>query len=1140
VPQLSEGWVKRVMKKINLYDQKIKDFHTTDVDTVASMISEAGKGYAGDVALSEDPEYLKNVGIIELYETLFKKAKGFDDGTTAVDQPILFAANRLAGLYMLLGNEAYADAEDPTIGFSTDGGQMGAEASSIFCFENQVDSLLEEELALLRGRGTDGIAPVYNRLMWNFTLGDGEVAYKENYNIRDQKTVDTDNDGYPEVTDGSIDEMDAAKQYPQGHGDAWGHYLTAIKYYYYLLKDTKYTWHPMTEDIVVAGAPVTVDYRDERAFANVAAAKARTGAEIVSLTYRQKYVDNPDGQWQGYKDTDTTARGWGVSEWASRAGQGAFFDWVVGNALLPAQSAYEGIKKIDRTTVVELRDIASQSYVIQAEVDKADAGLNPLGLAKNAVPFDIDPTKVANGETHFEQIYSRAMDAMNNAIMVFNNANQSTNMLRKEQDSLEDFKRTIENTEADYNNRLIEVFGYPYPEDCGPGKTYDSSYAQTGPDLYHYMYADSPEGIGFLNTKTFPINFKDIKIDSTGALNESEKTVLFTVATDDSRMRFVKPSEWTGRRKAPGEVQLAKSDLLQAWDRFVKARAEYANLVDNIEDQAKLFALQIGVNFNEIYILNTTKNQQIDLNSSIMAARESEMLFATMGRIVTITADALAEFFPKELGLSNDVTSTARGALKLEASIMNEMYSGMSNLAQLSELGAQQAKEIVSAESNIKITILKDDFALQQQRVALENQIRSEVLSRLELFTLAEALWQTGQRYLSALAKGQRLLEDQLRFRRQTAAKIQDFRYQDMTFRIFRNDALQKYRAQFDMAAQYVYLAAKAYDYETTLLDQDTKAGQAFLTDIVKQQTIGAIQNGQPLTGSGLADTMKRMSQNFQVLKPQLGFNNPQAETNRFSLRQELFRIRMDSGSNENWRNTLTKYSVPDLWNVPEFRHYCRPFADEGIPEPGIVIPFDTTVTAGLNFFAWPLGGGDAYYSATNFATKVRSVGVWFSNYNSVGLSQTPRIYLVPVGEDILRTPASTPSDIRTWQIVDEKIPAPFPIVPQDLKNNPGWIPSVNTINDEMFQIRQSSDFRAYHDSGYFTESEMAFDTRLIGRSVWNNRWLLIIPGQNLLSDPQEGLDTFIYGPIGANGQRTGNGISDIKLFFQTYAYSGN
>jgi len=32
------------------------------------------------------------------------------------------------------------------------------------------------------------------------------------------------------------------------------------------------------------------------------------------------------------------------------------------------------------------------------------SGLNPLGLAKQSVPFDIDPSLIDQGVTHFEQI----------------------------------------------------------------------------------------------------------------------------------------------------------------------------------------------------------------------------------------------------------------------------------------------------------------------------------------------------------------------------------------------------------------------------------------------------------------------------------------------------------------------------------------------------------------------------------------------------------------------------------------------------------------------------------------------------------------------------------------------------------------
>ena len=48
---------------------------------------------------------------------------------------LLLAATKISDLYMLLANEAYADAQDPTIGFGTDSGQYGSLASSIFAFD---------------------------------------------------------------------------------------------------------------------------------------------------------------------------------------------------------------------------------------------------------------------------------------------------------------------------------------------------------------------------------------------------------------------------------------------------------------------------------------------------------------------------------------------------------------------------------------------------------------------------------------------------------------------------------------------------------------------------------------------------------------------------------------------------------------------------------------------------------------------------------------------------------------------------------------------------------------------------------------------------------------------------------------------
>jgi hypothetical protein len=191
------------------------------------------------------------------------------------------------------------------------------------------------------------------------------------------------------------------------------------------------------------------------------------------------------------------------------------------------------------------------------------------------------------------------------------------------------------------------------------------------------------------------------------------------------------------------------------------------------------------------------------------------------------------------------------------------------------------------------------------------------------------------------------------------------------------------------------------------------------------------------------------------------------------------------------------------------------------------VLRFPTTVTFGLNFFGWPLSGGDSAYDPTQFATKVRSVGTWFSGYDGNGLSVTPRIYLVPTGADVLRSPNGDNFETRLWRVVDQKLPLPFPIQAADLRK-PEFIPSNDSIGGGFAEIRKFSSFRAFHDGGDFEQSQAVTDSRLIGRSVWNTEWLLIIPGGTLLNDGNQGLDAFI------------NSVSDIKLFFQTYAYSGN
>ncbi|QKK02869.1 MAG: hypothetical protein HND55_09570 [Pseudomonadota bacterium] len=1181
--QLGLGWVKRVIDRLNPFEARVQDFHSSPTNTYASMLTQLGERYEGDIPLTSNPEVLNSIGLIEAYTTVMRRAMDLSINAVPpvdfgpVNKAILNVATRIVDFYALLGNESYADAQDPTVGLLTSG-EFASLAPTIHPFQNQLASVLEEELVLLRGRdasqATTSASPVYNRLFWNFTTGDGEVAYALNYDIGDKNN------------DGVIDEFDARIQFPQGHGDAWGHYLTAVKTHYDLLRHPFFTWEPTQEAVPVAGVPVQVDFFDERKFATVAAAKARTGSEIVNLTYRQFYVEDPQAQWQGYKD-DNAERAWGLSEWARRAGQGAYFDWVVGNAILPDEDPDPGnlgIQQVDRSTVRELGEIVASFDAIQQQLDQADRGLNPLGLAKGVVPFDIDPAQVDRwGTTHFEQVYDRAVAALDNAVKVWDFANQLNRMLRFNQDSVDDLAANARASERNYKNRLIEIFGYPYPDDVGPGGLYPTGY--DGPDVYHYLYIDVLElagqdggllegfdvegdvkierfdaqygplpGVNFFDfdeeAKFWEADCDAAPLSDGCALGPTPQATLdVEYVTYDSPafgFTFGKPPEWTGQRRATGSLQNILHDMFMARLDLVRATRQYENLRKDITDLITTIRATFAVRDEQLKIANNERRTLNQINISVQTLNQSAKAVKAAGDLAGGLMEASAECVPSNavVGLASggDLFSVARCGIKTVGISVNSVTNVIGEGLELAANGVAAAAQDVSQLAALETQVLDSRLELFNMKGQFDELLRREPLLRMEMYSRAEAIQQLYRKYLEQLAAGQRLMAELVQFRKTGAAAVQEHRYQDMAFRIFRNDALQKYRGAFDLAARYVYLAATAYDYDTNLLGSDTKAGRRFLTDIVRERSIGQILGGEPVPGSrGLADPMGRMALNFEVLKGQMGFNNPQVETNRFSLRRELFRIEDGPEGDEVWRQVLENARVDNLWALPEFRRFARPPQPESAgPLPALVFRFPTTVSFGLNFFHWPLGPGDSTYDPTRFSTRVRSVGTWFRDYAELPLTETPRMYLFPTGADVLRAPTFDDFSTRDWQVIDQVLPVPFPIGSQELQNA-NWLPLADTLSDAFNEVRRYSQFRAHHFSEPFDPEQIASDSRLIGRSVWNREWMLIIPGGSLLADANEGLETFINGQLLPDSdERDGQGVSDIRIFFTTYSYSGN
>lgn len=1265
--QLAQGWIKRVLDAVNPYEARIRAFDGDNPATKSSMLSQFGARFEGPVALNPDKNVIENVGLIELYETILKRGRDLSIdlsqpvSTPAIANALELASTRISDFYTILGNEAYTDALDPTIGYGSalfndlSGANPGYGnlAPAVFCFQNQMSSMIEEELGLLRGVDDYFARPVYNRLFWNFTKGEGEAAYANNYNVTDINL------------DGFIDEKDAMILFPQGHGDAWGHYLTALRNQYDLLRHENFNWVSRSEFYNLMDIVIKVDFLDERKFAQTAAAKAKAGAEIVNMTYRSKYVEDPKAQWQGYTDSNKD-RGWGVQEWARRAGQGAYFDWVTANALLPAKhpnDTLEGIQKVDRAANSDIAVISANMNAVQATFDQANKGQNPLGLARDALVFDIDPTFLEVGSTaqigtravqallHFDQIYERALKMMEQAVAVWNNANATRNELRQVANSEAEFRNQVYQEDLSYKNQLIKIFGKPYEGTIGPGKLYPAGY--DGPDLLTYMYVDVRQ----IDNSTVPGPTKsfatfdtngtlvatdpqtDSTIDVYGAFQGSDGGKSITTIDNSTRLlfspsfatdkdaspqtpalaqnglygvqytdlsspkvplekltqrmpvtaagyTFQAPRDW-GKRLAVGELQTQINAMLQQEAQVASAIGAWDSLQGGIVRQIRLINARIQTS-DDIRARNEAFIRSKEVIGNLIKAIEGVIDIIKTAKTTTVDVfGAIHSGIPRNLPTGGfaispgDAVSAIVAGTDLSSATVKTTFNVSQSIAKAVKLAAEIGLDI--AENEVNLANDSDERALSKKEwlVELENLVGDEPIRRIEIFKEIEALRGMSDQFRAMVDEGSRLVDERAAYNKRVAAQTQRSRYQDMTFRVSLNHALQTYRSAFDLASKYAYLAARAYDYETNFDPSDPGSPNPIFTDIMRARSLGLF-DGEPRLGKGgLAEALAKMKLNYEVLKGQLGVNNPQIEIGKISLRTEHFRILPkpagtdevsvsyltnttantttvttvttvdgqpvlqpdgfpSAGQDENevWRQTLRNARVDDLWMVPEYRYFCRPFAAEAdgngqhVAEPGIVIRFASQIHAGKNFFGQPLSGGDHAYDPSHFATKIQSVGAWFSDYLSGDvlndLPATPRLYLIPAGDDIMSVPTSANPDIvRIWKVVDQSIPAPFPATTASL-DKASYIPVLDSLSGRFGEPRKYSAFRAYHDGTSVVDmDELVGDTRLVGRSIWNTRWVLIIPGRMLNADPNVGLDRFIQQ------------VSDIKLVFRTYGISG-
>jgi hypothetical protein len=844
----------------------------------------------------------------------------------------------------------------------------------------------------------------------------------------------------------------------------------------------------------------------------------------------------------------------------------------VGNAILPEEDLVnEGIQKIDRSTVPELDAIAKASEQIQLHLEAADARVNPLDLTEDSILFDISPADLADGETHFEQIFKRATAALNNANAVFERATDSTRLLRSTENQSQNLTQVIDDEETAFIAELIDIFGQAYPGDVGPGKAYPQDY--TGPDLLRYMLIDRPYEIFpefrlfdyVAGEKQFNLNVKDQQvIDSVNGRNvftilsvkdSVERSFSYKYTLRENQGPYLIADPTLGSRPSLGSIQTALNEARLAEEKLYVALASMdtdrkvlSAQLDTLEvEMEERVALRIGdltfstakFIYKEVFI--AIKGIRSALNA--VADTADEIVFAAVDALPTMT------------GFSNDLAAPLRGAL-LSAHVAasaskNAVITGTDQAALVSEFVftiAEKALEIA------KLSIEEKAY-LRGQIAKVKTLYAASYARTREVDALAVAYTRAVERYRTELSNGQTVLANREVFRRRAAGAVQGYRTRDIAFRTFRTEALEEYQTLLDWASRYAFLAAQAYDYETGLLGSPD--GQAFLGDIISSRALGVVDsNGQPMLSAsangdpGLSGLLAKLKGDYDVVKGRLGFNNPETNGTTFSLRREYFRIPDGPEGDVAWQQKLEGLVTKNLLTDADIAaHAMQLGGAEASAQPGFLINFPSTIEAGRNFFGKDLAPGDSDFSSTSFATKVSSLGVVFEGYQGMtpclvcadgggdpthnhddALSATPDVFLIPTGLDTMRTPPLGGGDIlRTWSVQDYAMPLPF-----DLGSVEPTSDAVQQTSDNMLATfrspRRHPAFRATDRAEFFFTdfSEDYTSSRLVGRSVWNSNWKLAIPAKELLADEQEGIARFI------------RSVKDIKLHLKTYSYSGN
>jgi hypothetical protein len=215
------------------------------------------------------------------------------------------------------------------------------------------------------------------------------------------------------TADGKLDAADAQRMFPQAHGDAYGHYLTALKGYTRLLHESelhvdapqrgRHRARPAPSSRLLRRAQIRRGRRQprpHRAAGHHAHAppslQGRSRLRLEPLPRRQGQLLHRRHPPLGPRRVEPARRRAPIST-GSRQRDAA----RQGHRIRSTPACRSSTAPPCRNCCRKLPAMAR----FPDAMDNANSHLNPLGLSPGAIAFDISPAEFKSGKSHYEQIY---------------------------------------------------------------------------------------------------------------------------------------------------------------------------------------------------------------------------------------------------------------------------------------------------------------------------------------------------------------------------------------------------------------------------------------------------------------------------------------------------------------------------------------------------------------------------------------------------------------------------------------------------------------------------------------------------------------------------------------------------------------